>query len=149
MQLLYDLGQYFRNYKQNNQFCFVKLPKNLPNSSNAKWNSRAIFAFLTYILVHEQRVSLVETCAFISGCWLDLCFTSHMCDPQAYNNLCKAVEFCPKALRTTRSFWCEDHSPIDTERSNRCAERAVKLMQELRSLTIVNKNSEFVLQNNY
>ena len=100
MQLLYDLGHNFRCYKQNNQFCFVKLPNNLPNSSNA----RAIFAFLTYIFAPELRVSLEETCAFISGCWFDLWFSSHLFGPQAYNNLSKTVEFCPKALRTTQSF---------------------------------------------
>ena len=94
MQLLYDLGRNFRHYKQSNQFCFVKLPKNLPNSSN----DRAIFAFFTYILAPEQRVSLEESCAFISGCWFDLWFSSHLFDRQAYNNLCKAVEFCLKTL---------------------------------------------------
>ena len=50
----------------------------------------------------------------MSDCWFDLGFSSHLFDPQAYNNLSKAVEFCPKALRTTQSCWCEDDSPIDT-----------------------------------
>ena len=99
MQLLYDVGRNFRHYKQNNQFCLVKLSKNLPNSSNARWNSRAIFGFLTYILAPEQRVSLEKTCVFICGCWFDLWFSSHLFDPLAYNNLRKAVAFFQKLCK--------------------------------------------------
>lgn len=58
MQFLYELGQYFKYYEVSNKFPYIKF-RVLPALSNARWNSRAILAILTFILIPEHRIQLL------------------------------------------------------------------------------------------
>jgi len=147
MKFLFELGNNYRFYKENGNFPQIKF-RNLPNLSNARWNSRAILALLAFILLPHQRECLKSICDFVTGTWFDLWFSDQFYQAGAYGLLIASVESWPKASNTVRKFWSEEPTSIDTQRSNICAERAVKVMESLKAKKIRNKNLHFLLSNN-
>lgn len=103
----------------------------IPNLSNARWNSRAILALLAFILVPENRDSLLEICRFISYKWADLWFTEQMYNANDYQNLCSCLQVHEKALNCMKKFWNREPSRLEIPRTNQCAERAIKCLQDL------------------
>lgn len=130
MKFLYQLIKVFNHYKQFNTMMKVRFHA-LPGLSNARWNSRAIFALLSYILVPESRAMLDEGCTFISGHWSKVWFGGQMFDEQNYEDLHQQSKKYPKAAVCLKTHWSTSPSPLNTQRSNICAERAVKVLQDL------------------
>ena len=75
MKFLYHLTRVFRHFTDRNEIPFVKFQQ-IPNISNARWNSRAILALLAYILMTETRNWRRKFCSFISYSWADHWFSS-------------------------------------------------------------------------
>ena len=130
MKFLFHLTRVYRHYKK-----YMKMPTvsfgPLPGLSNARWNSRAIFALLSYVLVPNSRNNLEEICNFITGSWCDIWFSNQIFDDQHYFLLRDAVQPFSKAARCFQTHWSQNPSPLNTERSNRCAERAIKILQDI------------------
>ena len=61
---LYHLTLVFRHITERNEIPFVNF-KQIPNISNARWNSRAILALLAFILMPETWIRLRKICSFI------------------------------------------------------------------------------------
>lgn len=129
MKFLFHLTKSYRFYVENKYFPMVKFQK-IPNISNARWNSRAILAILAYILIPNTRKKLKSVCDFISYDWADHWFDDQMFKESCYENLMKAVSNYVKALNCFKTHWSPDPSPILIPRSNQCAERAIKVMEE-------------------
>lgn len=148
MKFLYQLIKVFKHYKQFNRMMKVRFQA-LPGLSNARWNSRAIFALLSYILVPESREMLDEGCTFISGHWSKVWFGGQMFDEQNYEDLHQQAEKYPKAAVCLKTHWSTNPSPVNTQRSNICAERAVKVLQDLYPLCHSTRrlNLRFLLSN--
>ena len=68
MKFLYHLTRVFRHFTDRNEIPFVKFQQ-IPNISNARWNSRAILALLAFILMPENRNRLRKIFSFISYSW--------------------------------------------------------------------------------
>ena len=148
MKFLYQLIRVFNHYKEFNKMIKVRLHA-LPGLSNARWNSRAIFALLSYILVPESRALLDEGCTFISGNWSKVWFGGQMFNEKNYEDLLQQVEKYPKAAVCLNKHWSTNPSPLNTQRSNICAERAVKVLQDLYPLCRSTRkpNLHFLLSN--
>ena len=65
IMFFYYLKRVFRHFIERNEIPFVKFQQ-IPNISNARWNSRAILALLAFILMSETRSRLRKICSFIS-----------------------------------------------------------------------------------
>ncbi|ESN97309.1 hypothetical protein HELRODRAFT_178094 [Helobdella robusta] len=133
MKFLHHLICVFKHFKN-----FQKIPKvnfkALPGISNARWNSRAIFALLTFILLPDERKNLQKLCEFICGQWSDAWFSDHYYRTEQYEFLLYAVNGYPKALRCFQTHWSQSPSSIHTQRSNVCAERTIKVLQDIAPL---------------
>ena len=105
--------------------------QSLPALSNAWWNSTAIYALLAFILMPEFRQKAEAACDFISGTWSDIWFSAQFFNLADFGHLSEACQEYPKALRSLRKFWSREPTPIPTQRSNICAERAIKVMQDV------------------
>lgn len=148
MTFLKHLCSAYVHYTQNGQFPSIHFMA-LPNRSNARWNSRAIFALLAFVLLPDKRSSdLVTACDFIIS-WGKVWFSDHKFDVTAFNFLRTITTPYPKALKSLKTSWSVDPSPIDSERTNTCAERAVKAIQELKPMcrSAATLNSRFFLSN--
>lgn len=150
MAFLHHLITCCRQFKKTG--CFPKINfRTLPNISNARWNSRAIYALLAYILLPEFRQSAEgqSSCDFISGTWSDIWFSGQVYNQDNYNNLAAVCKDHSKAIKTLRTFWSVEPTPIPTQRSNICAERAIKVLQDLLPLckSIEKINIKFLLTN--
>jgi len=115
MQFLLELGHCFRYYLRNGEFPFIHF-RPLPPISNARWNSRGILAFLTFILLPHYREQLLPVCKFISGVWMDTWFSDHKFDPDAYQKLDKALQNYNKAKSCFQKHWCKQPFVINTQR---------------------------------
>ncbi len=149
MKLLYHLIYAYKFYIENNRYPKVNLPTVLPNLSNARWNSRAIYALLAFILCpKKQDNTLKEACDFIVK-WSDFWFGDHLFDPNNYDQLETLCAEFKKALKSVKTFWSQEPSPIPTQRSNICAERGIKILQDLKPLCKSQQklNLRFVLSN--
>lgn len=49
--------------------------------SNARWNSTAILAILSFILDDKYQDNLLPVCEFICGPWFDIWFSDHKFRP--------------------------------------------------------------------
>ena len=103
----------------------------IPNISNARWNSRAILVLLAFILMPETRISLQKTCTFISYPWADHWFSNQLFRAEDFGELSAALDGYPTSIKCLKTHWTRDESPIDIARSNQCCERAIKVMQDL------------------
>jgi hypothetical protein len=130
MKFLYHLTRVFRHYTERNDIPFVKFQQ-IPNISNARWNSRAILALLAFILMPETRNRLRKICSFISYSWADHWFSSQLFRPEDFHELSAALNDYPKGLKCFQNHWKTYESPINIPRSNQCCERAIKVLQEL------------------
>ena len=150
MAFLHHLIACYRNFKETGRFPTVQF-KTLPNISNARWNSRAIFALLAYILIpqFQQSPEGQSACDFICGTWSDIWFSGQYYSPDNFDNLAQVCQNHSKALKSLRNFWSVEPTPIPTQRSNICAERAIKVMQDLLPLckSIDKLNIKFLLSN--
>lgn len=133
MKFLYHLTRVFRHFAEKNELPFVKF-KQIPNISNARWNSRAILALLAFILMPETRNRLRKICSFISYPWADHWFSSQLFRAEDFDELSAALNDYPRGLKCLKTHWKTYESPINIARSNQCCERAIKVMQELHEL---------------
>lgn len=148
MKFLYHLTRVFRHFTERNEIPFVKFQQ-IPNISNARWNSRAILALLAFILMPETRNRLRKICSFISYSWADHWFSSQLFRAEDFDELSAALNDYPTALKCLKTHWKTDESPINIARSNQCCERAIKVMQNLHD-TCRNKDNlplRFILSN--
>ena len=146
-KFLFELCSSYRYYQKHAEFNRIHFRK-LPSLCDSRWNSRAILAILAFILMPEQRPRLRQLCDFISGDWMDLWFSDHKYDLTAFERASLAMSSYPKAAKTVEKFWNPDPSVLeDVERSNRCAERAVKVMKDLDCRSADKLNMKFLLSN--
>lgn len=150
MKFLYHLSQVFGYYEEHHEFPVVKF-QSLPAMSNARWNSRAILALLAFILLPETRSDkFTQLCRFIARPWCSVWF-SNQCDwKPAMLSLKPALQQYPKAEKCFDTHWKKEDSAIDgIERSNRCAERAIQIMQEIfpKCKSPAKLNERFLLTN--
>jgi len=152
MAFLHHLIACYKDFKSTGSFPMVEF-KTLPNISNARWNSRAIFALLAYILIpqFQQSPEGQSACDFICGTWSDIWFSGQYYNPDNFDNLAEVCQNHSKALKSLRNFWSVEPTPIPTQRSNICAERAIKVMQDLLPLckSIDKLSIKFLLSNEH
>lgn len=148
MKFLHHQTCIFRHYRNFQQMPNAKFGT-LPGISNARWNSQAIFALLTFILLPDEQENLQQLCEFICGQWSDAWFSGHYYSAEQYDLLQDAVRSYPKASRCLQAHWCKLPSPIYTQRSNVCAERAIKVLQDIAPLchSAEKLNLRFLLTN--
>ena len=146
MDFLLHLSMAYRFYREKGYFPVIHFRK-LPNLSNARWNSRAILALLSFILVPESRDELRLVCNFISGFWHNAWFSKQFYDEDIYYKLCYATHTFSAAFACLKRHWVTDPSVIETERSNVCAERAIFAMQKIDARKTHTLNSKFILTN--
>ena len=149
MKFLHHLTQVYRFYEEKKEFPSIKFQK-LPNLSQARWNSRAILAILAFILIPENRSSLRDVCKFISNSWANFWFSDQLYKENDFASLSTILQQHQKALNTLRNHWSQETSPLNIPRSNQCAERAIKIMQELQGICKKHENLQlrFILTNN-
>lgn len=131
MKFLYHLTRVFRFYIENDRTFSCVNFKKIPNISNARWNSRAILAILAFILMPDLRSSLEKVCRFISFDWADYWFSDQMYRITDYGKLSEILNSYKKALNCLKNHWKREPSMLSIPRSNQCAERAIKIMQDL------------------
>ena len=149
MNFLFHLTRVFRFYEETGTFPAVRFQK-IPNLSNAKWNSHAILALLAFILLPKRRNSLLEVfCEFISHSWADHWFTDQTYNAADYEQLCGSLQGCEKAMNSVNKIWSKDPSRLAIPRTNQCAERAIKCLQDIYNFCKKkeNVNLRFILAN--
>jgi len=70
----------------------------ISNISNARWNSRAIIALLTFILMPETRIKLRKVCLFIFYQCSDHWFSNHLFRNEDFDELSDALNEYPKGI---------------------------------------------------
>jgi len=133
-KFLFELCVAFRFFKENGNYPVIKWRK-LPSLNNARWNSRAIYALLCYFLIPKWRIALELPCCFISTTWQEVWFSNQMFHETVYQNLMDSISQlnCSAALKCFKTHWSSEQSILDIPRTNICAERAVKVMEDLQS----------------
>jgi hypothetical protein len=150
MKFLFHLTRVFRFFEEKGHFPMINFQK-IPNISNARWNSRAILALLAFILMPPSRDTLRKVCSFISYDWADYWFSDQMYNANDFENLSEILKPYKKALNSLENHWNKEPSALNVPRSNQCAERAIKVMQELYAVC-VNKDKlqlRFILTNKH
>lgn len=131
MQYLYELGKAFRYYQKNKKFPYINF-KAIPPIHNARWNSRAILAILTFILIPKYRQKLYSICKFVCGPWYDVWFSDHCFKENNFEALKKSLLTYKSARECFLRHWVQEPSAIPgQQRSNICAERAIKTVQDI------------------
>lgn len=131
MKYLYELCVSFQYYLKNQKFPRITF-KSIPPISNARWNSRAILALLAFILIPKYRTQLYSICEFISGTWFDIWFSDHCFKIDDYSKLNLALLPFKNAHLCFQRHWVQEESAIPKQqRSNVCAERAIKVVQDI------------------
>ena len=148
MKFLDHLTSVFRHFTERNEVPFVKFQQ-IPNISNAHWNSRAILALLAFILMPETRSRLRKIFSFISYPWADHWFSSQLFLAKDFNELSAALNEYPIGLTCLKKHWKTDESPINSARSNQCCKRAIKVTQNLQESCRKTENLplRFILSN--
>ena len=72
-KFLFELCVAFCFLKKNGKYPVIKWLK-LPSLHNARWNSRAIYALISYFLYPKWRITLKIPCSFISCTWQEVRF---------------------------------------------------------------------------
>ncbi|ELT87419.1 hypothetical protein CAPTEDRAFT_188236 [Capitella teleta] len=104
MKFLFHLTRVFSHFMENQEFLFVKFQQ-IPNISNARWNSRAILALLAFILMPETRSRLESVCTFISHPWANQWFSNQLFREADFDELSEALATYPKALESLKNHW--------------------------------------------
>jgi hypothetical protein len=132
MKFLYHLSQAFIFFEEHKDFPFIKF-QSLPGMSNARWNSRAILALLAFILIPGARNDqFTSLCRFIAIPWCSAWFCDQCDWKPATQYLLGALQKYPKAEQCFNKHWKKEDSAISgIERSNQCAERAIKSLQDI------------------
>ena len=138
MASLYHLIECYKFFKTSQTFPKVNF-QSLPALNNARWNSRAIYTLLAFILMPEIRQKAETACDLIIGSWSDIWFSAQFFNLANFDHLLEACQEHPKALKSLRRFWSREPTPIPTQRSNSRAEREFKVMQDLLPLCTFNK----------
>lgn len=150
MQFLNHLSHAFCYYVEHQDFPKIKF-RTLPSMSNARWNSRAIYALLAFILIPTIRSDqFFQLCSFIAGPWCNAWFLDQRDWKLPFLTLKPALRMYPKAEKCFDTHWKKEDSLIDgVDRSNRCAERAIQVLQELfpKCNTPEKLNKRFLLSN--
>ena len=148
MKFLYHLTRVFRHIMEKDEVPLVNFQQ-IPNMSNARWNSRAILVLLAFILMPETRIRLRKICSFVSYQWADHWFSNHLFRNEDFDELSDALDGYPKGLKCLKNHWKRDDSPINIARSNQCCERAIKVMQQLQAFcrNTDNLSLRFILSN--
>jgi hypothetical protein len=133
-KFLFELCEAYKAYKKSGKFPKIKWRK-LPSLHSARWNSRATFALLAYFLLPEHRDQLSNICNFITTAWASAWFSNQHFTENAFKELHSAIaKFgCQKSIKCFKTHWVKEPSIIDVPRSNIVAERAVKIMEDIRS----------------
>ena len=121
MAFFHHLISCYKFFKTSQTFPKVNF-HSLPTLSNARWNSRAIYTLLAFILMPEFRQKAEAACDFISGTWSDIWFSAQFFNPADFDHLSEACQKHPKALKSLRKFWYREPTHIPTQQSNICAE---------------------------
>ena len=85
----------------------------------------------SFLFLPTTRKTLEKVCRFISYDWADYWFTNQMYNENAFKNLSEILKPYKKALHSLENHWEQEPSVLNIPRSNQCAERAIKVMQEL------------------
>ena len=86
MTFLYHLTRVFRHFIEKNKIPFMNFQQ-IPNISNAHWNSRAILALLAVILMPETQIWLYNICLFISYPWPGHWFNNQLFRDENFDEL--------------------------------------------------------------
>ena len=105
--------------------------QNILNISNGCWNSRATLAILAFFLIPKIRPTLQKICRFILYDWTKYWFADQFYYKVDYNNLSQVLKPYKKGLQVLENNWKQEPSALKIPRSNQCAERAIKVIQEL------------------
>jgi len=130
MRFLFHLTLVFKYFKENGYFPLINFQK-IPNICNARWNSRAILAILAFILIPTSRRTLDNVCSFVSYDWAPFWFSKQFFNQNDYSKLGEILKPYKKATYTLQNHWKQEPSLLQIPRSNQCAERAIKVMQEI------------------
>jgi len=132
MKFLFHLSNVFCYYDEHNVFPFINF-QTLPGISNARWNSRAIFALLAFILLPETRsAKFTELCRFIARPWSTVWFLDQQDWKPGMDVLKPQLQNFSNANKCFDKHWKREDSVITgVERSNRCAERAIKILGDI------------------
>ena len=132
MKFLCHLTRVFGHFIGKDKVLFVNFQQ-ISNISNARWNSRAILALLTFILMPETRIRLRKICLFTSDPWADHWFRNQLFCDQKFDELSAALDGYPKDRKCLKNHWKRDELLINIARSKQCCMRAIKVMQELQA----------------
>ena len=130
MKFLYHLTRVFKFFEENGHFPLVNFQK-IPNISNARWNSRAILAIVAFVLIPTTRPTLQKICKSILYYWATYWFADQMYNKEDFSSLSEILKPYKKGLQVLENHWKQEPSALKIPRSNQCAERAIKVMQEL------------------
>ena len=151
-RFLYELCTAFRYFKNTGAHPEIKWRK-LPSLHNARWNSRATYALVSYFLIPKWRKSLEIPCVFISTTWQEAWFLNQNFNADTYRKLFNGISDlqCPTAMKCFVTQWNEEISVVDTPRTNICAERGIKLMEQLYQTCKTDKylNLKFIATNTF
>ena len=105
----------------------------LPSLDNARWNSRATYALISYFLIPKWRIALEAPCPFIANAWQEAWFSNQIFKEDVYDNFLQWISQLnfPAALTSFTTHWRSEKFILNIQRTNICAERALKLMEEL------------------
>ena len=133
-KFLFELCQAYKFCSSSGKFGNIHWRK-LPSLHSARWNSRATFALLAYFLLPYYRNQLRNICNFISTVWASAWFSNQHFKEDVYHELLSAVSKfdCQKATTCFKTHWVNQPSVVDVPRSNIVAERAVKVMEDIRA----------------
>ena len=95
-----------------------------------RWNSKAIFPLLKFILISKRRKELFVRCKFISHTWAGYWFKNHEYDKEAYEILSTLLKEYTKAHNTLNNFWNKELFKMSIPSSNQRTESGIKIMQE-------------------
>lgn len=150
MQYLYELGSAFKYYQRKKKFPYIKF-KAIPPLSNARWNSRAILAILAFVLIPKYRDQLTPICEFICGPWYNIWFSNHCFNKDNFAALDQSLARFKNGQACLKRHWVREASIIPKQqRSNICAERGIKVIQDIYPLckTTRTLNLKFMSFNN-
>ena len=152
IKFLFEMCEAYQFYKE-----FKKLPnihwRKLPPLHAARWNSRATYVIIAYFLLPKLRRKLEKVCDFITGDWSLAWFCDQKFNENLYDKIVSSLTSlkCNKALNSFKTHWVNEVSVIDVPRSNKLAERSIKIMEDVFKTCKNDKylNLKFVAKNRF
>jgi len=116
---LFVLCAAFRFHKTTGRYPNIKWLK-LPSLNNARWNSRATNALISYFLIPKWRIALEAPCSFIANAWQEAWFSNYIFKEDVYNNLLQSISQlnCPAALTSFTTHWISEKSVLNIPHTN-------------------------------